>query len=90
MKRWQQLSGEIAEVRRQRRDDPRLLEAISLMYIYGLNDRRRAYEITRDIPDTYLHPLNLYNRFLMEPDNDKRELALSAMTEKISDTAAHD
>ncbi|PIO47228.1 MAG: hypothetical protein CMR00_11510 [[Chlorobium] sp. 445] len=76
------IEREIAEVRRQRRDDPRLLEAISLMYIYGLNDRRRAYEITRDIPDTYLHPLNLYNRFLMEPDNDKRELALSAMTEK--------
>jgi tetratricopeptide (TPR) repeat protein len=76
------IEREIAEVRRQRRDDPRLLEAISLMYIYGMNNRRRAYEITRDIPDTYLHPLNLYNRFLIEPDNDKRELALAAMTEK--------
>lgn len=76
------IEREIADVRRQRRDDPRLLEAIAIMYIYGMNDRRRAYDITRDIPDAYLHPLNLYNRFLVEPDNDKRELALSAMTEK--------
>ncbi|MDW8467020.1 MAG: hypothetical protein RML35_12905 [Chloroherpetonaceae bacterium] len=76
------IEREIAEVRRQRRDDPRLLEAIAIMYVYGMNDRRRAYDITRDIPDAYLHPLNLYNRFLTDPDNDRRELALAAMTEK--------
>jgi hypothetical protein len=76
------IEQEMSELRRRRRDESSLLEAIALTYIYGIGDRRKGYEVTRDIPDTYLHPLNLYNRFLIEADADKRELALSAMLDK--------
>ncbi|ACF13205.1 alkyl hydroperoxide reductase/ Thiol specific antioxidant/ Mal allergen [Chloroherpeton thalassium ATCC 35110] len=78
-----QIEQEMAEVRRNRRDNSELLEAIALTYIYGIGDRRKAYDITRDIPDSYLHRLNLYNRFLMEMNDDSRELSLMTMTEKF-------
>ncbi|MBC8044609.1 MAG: TlpA family protein disulfide reductase, partial [Rhizobacter sp.] len=76
------IEQQMSEARTLRREDPNLLEAIAITYIYGLGDRRKGYDITRDIPDAYLHPLNLYNRFLMERDYDKRESALGAMTDK--------
>jgi len=78
-----EIEQEIAKVRRNRRDNSELLEAIALTYIYGIGERRKAYEITRDIPDSYLHRLNLYNRFLMEMNEDTRELSLMTMTEKF-------
>ncbi len=77
-----ELENQIARVRRNRRDNSDLLQAISLTYIHAIGDRRKAYEVVREIPDTYLHKLNLYNRFLVEPDEELREMALMTMTEK--------
>jgi len=76
------LENRIARVRRSRRDNSDLLQVIALTYIHAIGDRRKAYEVVRDIPDTYLHMLNLYNRFLVEPDEELREMALMTMTEK--------
>lgn len=81
------IEEEMYQLRTAKRDDPNLLEAIAMTYIYGIGDRSKAYEATREIPDSYLHPLNLYNRFLIERDYDKRETALSAMTNRY---AAHE
>ncbi len=78
-----ELENQIAIARRNRRDNADLLQAISLTYIHAIGDRRKAYEIVRDIPDTYLHKLNLHNRFLVEPNEELREMALMTMTEKF-------
>lgn len=77
-----EIEGQMAEVRRQRRNNADLLQAIALVYIYGIGDRVKANRVLQDSPDSYLHPLNLYNRFLVEVDVDKRELALGVMTDK--------
>jgi hypothetical protein len=72
----------MAELRQQRRSNADLLQAIALTYIYAFGDKVKANKILQDSPDSYLHPLNLYNRFNTEIDVDKRELALSVMTDK--------
>lgn len=77
-----EIESQMAELRRQRRNNADLLQAISLTYIYGIGDRAKANRVLQDSPDSYLHPLNLYNRFITEIDIDKRELALSVMADK--------
>lgn len=77
-----EIETQMAELRRQRRNNSDLLQAIALTYIYGIGDRAKANKTLQDSPDSYLHPLNLYNRFATEIDIDKRELALSVMTDK--------
>ncbi len=77
-----EIESQMAELRQRRRNNSDLLQAIALTYIYGIGDKVKANKILQDSPDSYLHPLNLYNRFNMEIDIDKRELALSVMADK--------
>jgi peroxiredoxin len=77
-----EIESQMAELRQQRRSNADLLQAIALTYIYAFGDKVKANKILQDSPDSYLHPLNLYNRFNTEIDVDKRELALSVMTDK--------
>ncbi|MFQ3596991.1 MAG: TlpA disulfide reductase family protein [Chloroherpetonaceae bacterium] len=77
-----EIESQMAELRRQRRNNADLLQAIALTYIYGIGDKIKANRVLQDSPDSYLHPLNLYNRFNTEIDIDKRELALSVMADK--------
>ncbi len=77
-----EIESQMADLRQRRRNNSDLLQAIALTYIYGIGDKVKANKILQDSPDSYLHPLNLYNRFSMEIDIDKRELALSVMADK--------
>jgi thiol-disulfide isomerase/thioredoxin len=77
-----EIETQMEDLRRQRRNNADLLQAIALTYIYGIGDKAKANRVLQDSPDSYLHPLNLYNRFNTELDIDKRELALSVMTDK--------
>jgi hypothetical protein len=77
-----EIEQDIADVRRKRRSDPDLLQAIGLFYINTFGDRKKAFTLLNDVPDSYLHPFNLYNRYLMEPDFEKRELTLSIMSDR--------
>ncbi len=77
-----EIEAQMAELRQRRRNNLDLLQAIALTYIYGIGDKMKANKILQDAPDSYLHPLNLYNRFSMEIDIDKRELALTVMADK--------
>lgn len=77
-----EIEAQMAEARRLRRNNADLLQAIALTYIYGIGDKVKANRVLQDSPDSYLHPLNLYNRFSIELDVDKRELALGVMTDK--------
>ncbi len=77
-----EIEAQMSELRRQRRNNADLLQAIALTYIYGIGDRAKANKVLQDSPDSYLHPLNLYNRFITEIDIEKRELALNVMADK--------
>jgi thiol-disulfide isomerase/thioredoxin len=77
-----EIESQMEDLRRQRRNNADLLQAIALTYIYGIGDKAKANRVLQDSPDSYLHPLNLYNRFTTEIDIDKRELALSVMADK--------
>lgn len=77
-----QIEDEMTAVRHDVGDNTDLLQAYALTYIHGIGDRRKAYDITKDIPDAYLHPINLYNRFLIEPNPDNREMSWLTMTEE--------
>lgn len=79
-----EIESQMAELRRQRRNNADLLQAIALTYIYSIGDKMKANDVLQDSPDSYLHPLNLYNRFNTEIDIDKRELALGVMADKYS------
>jgi thiol-disulfide isomerase/thioredoxin len=77
-----EIESQMADLRQRRRNNSDLLQAIALTYIYAIGDKVKANKVLQDSPDSYLHPLNLYNRFNMEIDVDKRELALSVMADK--------
>ncbi|NTV45849.1 MAG: TlpA family protein disulfide reductase [Chlorobiales bacterium] len=77
-----QIEDEMTAVRHDVGDNTDLLQAYALTYIHGIGDRRKAYEVTKDIPDAYLHPINLHNRFLIEPNPDNKEMSWLTMTEE--------
>ncbi|NTW50752.1 MAG: redoxin domain-containing protein [Chlorobiales bacterium] len=77
-----QIEDEMTALRHEVGDNTDLLQAYALTYIHGIGDRRKAYDVTKDIPDAYLHPINLYNRFLIEPNQDDKEMSWLTMTEE--------